>query len=544
MRGLRRPALARQAAPGHALAPAVPRAARAVHRLVALGVLRGGEGARRCLGVAARRLFFLVAFFSAPLADGGVSIARVVRTPRRRRARVTAAAGPGPPRKRRERGRTRRGTRSRRTRRARRTRRWRTRPPTRGGLAGNQTPPWAAALADARGHQGRGLVARHARDGWRNAHARVRGYPCEGTARAGVSQEFLEAKRVTPSVFIAKYRYNLNSRTLVWSPWFSLSIRRPRFFDWSKQVSGCDHSRCRFFFLSPKALLPRSVKSETSPHHQSGDARGAGGGHAAPVPEHGPPLGRGHKEGRRWHGASPRTVLRTAIGTLTFLLVVHHERRRERGTTESFAPFATLSHTRPSPHARCRRSRTREPQRQAPGRGDHRPRCGCSTTPARSATSSTKPARATAEGFVVRGMAFSPCSTSWPSGRATTSSSCISWAGVGTKASAANHAAPSGDGAGLARRAGGGSPLPRRKVRVGVLNTNKATTLYAHPEQSYVVSLCAARTGTGVQPNSTGRFSCFRSSPESPPGSRRTRARRAASLGEGAGAGGRAFDQP
>ena len=36
------------------------------------------------------------------------------------------------------------------------------------------------------------------------------------------------------------------------------------------------------------------------------------------------------------------------------------------------------------------------------------------------------------------------------------------------------------------------------KVRVGVLKTNKATTLYAHLEQSYVVSLCASPDGNGV----------------------------------------------
>ena len=122
----------------------------------------------------------------------------------------------------------------------------------------------------------------------------------QGTARAGVSQEFLEAKRVTPGVEIAKYIDidNLNSRTWVFP------VRYGPRFDCSKQVSGCDRSRCRFFFLHHQGLpsvLPRSVKGETSPHHQSGDARGAGGGHAAPVPEYGPPSGRGHKEG---HGDS------------------------------------------------------------------------------------------------------------------------------------------------------------------------------------------------------------------------------------------------
>ena len=208
----------------------------------------------------------------------------------------------------------------------------------------NQTPPWAAALADARGGT-KGVDSSLVMPG---TGGETRMPACEGTAqgtaRAGVSQEFLEAKRVTPSVFDREISMCLNSRTLVWSPWFSLSIRRPRFFDWSKQVSGCDHSRCRFFFLSPKALLPRSVKSETSPHHQSGDARGAGGGHAAPVPEHGPPSGRGHKEG---HGDSmvrpPSNGTANGDRNVDFsFLVVHLERRRERGTTESFCARSRL----------------------------------------------------------------------------------------------------------------------------------------------------------------------------------------------------------
>ena len=77
MRGLRGPALARQTAPCHALAPAVPRAARAVHGLVALGVLRGGEHAARCGGVFV--IFIVIAFRGIPLPDGGVFVARLGR---------------------------------------------------------------------------------------------------------------------------------------------------------------------------------------------------------------------------------------------------------------------------------------------------------------------------------------------------------------------------------------------------------------------------------------------------------------------------------
>jgi hypothetical protein len=82
MRGLFGPALARQTAPCHALAPAVPRAARAVHGLVArVLVLRGGEHAAGLRG-GVFTIFVVIASRGIPLADGGVFVARLSRVAR------------------------------------------------------------------------------------------------------------------------------------------------------------------------------------------------------------------------------------------------------------------------------------------------------------------------------------------------------------------------------------------------------------------------------------------------------------------------------
>ena len=138
-------------------------------------------------------------------------------------------------------------------------------------------------------HQRGGLIARHAGDGWGNAHDRVRGYRRGDRSRGSVESNAL----VHTKTFVVTARYGRNdSRT--WVEFAEASISR---IDPTKSGSATD--MCRFF--SAFRFPPSRSGERESPGRQSGDARGAGGGHAAPVPEHSPPAGRGHKEG---HGDS------------------------------------------------------------------------------------------------------------------------------------------------------------------------------------------------------------------------------------------------
>ena len=318
--GPRRPALARQAAPGHALTPAVPRAARAVHRLVALKVLRGGEGGTPSVGFPAARRFsrrvvadggVLVAFVSVArrvverartrpnrgpfrperpelrLAGdelGGrllaVDFARtepgVVRgealhlgaqrvvvarqrahpalqlahcTPQRLRrallrrcARVAAAAGPGPSARN-------AGSAGERAERRGRAGRGGARGVREDGARANQREGGPTGKPDvflgggARGlsvgHQGRGLVARRARDGWGSAHDRVRGY------RRGDRSRGSETK-------VLRYRLNVTAR-VCWN-------HEPR--------TGLDHSR------TPRGFI-RENDSRTSGFLRQSQVRSA-----------------------------------------------------------------------------------------------------------------------------------------------------------------------------------------------------------------------------------------------------------------------------
>ena len=137
VRGLRRPALARQAAPGHALAPAGGGAPRAPYIVSSHSGCSAEAKARADVWASPRDGFFFSSPFSRRLSPTEAFPSRESFERPVDAARASPRPpGPGPPRKRRERGRTRRGTRSRRTRRARRTRRWRTRPPTRGWPCG------------------------------------------------------------------------------------------------------------------------------------------------------------------------------------------------------------------------------------------------------------------------------------------------------------------------------------------------------------------------------------------------------------------------
>ena len=117
---------------------------------------------------------------------------------------------------------------------------------------------------------------------------------------------------------------------------------------------------------------------------------------------------------------------------------------------------------------------------------------------------STKPAQSDGpKNFVVRGMAFSPCSTKLAIGQSDNIVFVYKLgAEWGDKKSICNKFLQHHPVTALAWPAGRGGELAFAtadgKVRVGVLKTNKATTLYAHPEQSYVVSLCASPDGNGV----------------------------------------------
>ena len=117
---------------------------------------------------------------------------------------------------------------------------------------------------------------------------------------------------------------------------------------------------------------------------------------------------------------------------------------------------------------------------------------------------STKPAQSDGpKNFVVRGMAFSPCSTKLAIGQ---SDNIVfvyklgfEW---GDKKSICNKFLQHHPVTALAWPAGRAGELAFAtadgKVRVGTLKTNKASTLYAHPEQSYVVALASSPDGNGV----------------------------------------------
>ena len=117
---------------------------------------------------------------------------------------------------------------------------------------------------------------------------------------------------------------------------------------------------------------------------------------------------------------------------------------------------------------------------------------------------STKPAQSDGpKNFVVRGMAFSPCSTKLAIGQSDNIVFVYKLgAEWGDKKSICNKFLQHHPVTALAWPAERGGELAFAtadgKVRVGALKTNKATTLYAHPEQSYVVSLCASPDGNGV----------------------------------------------
>ena len=117
---------------------------------------------------------------------------------------------------------------------------------------------------------------------------------------------------------------------------------------------------------------------------------------------------------------------------------------------------------------------------------------------------STKPAQSDGpKNFVVRGMAFSPCSTKLAIGQSDNIVFVYKLgAEWGDKKSICNKFLQHHPVTALAWPAGRGGELAFAtadgKVRVGVLKTNKATTLYAHPEQSYVVALASSPDGNGV----------------------------------------------
>ena len=117
---------------------------------------------------------------------------------------------------------------------------------------------------------------------------------------------------------------------------------------------------------------------------------------------------------------------------------------------------------------------------------------------------STKPAQSDGpKNFVVRGMAFSPCSTKLAVGQSDNIVFVYKLgAEWGDKKSICNKFLQHHPVTALAWPAGRAGELAFAtadgKVRVGTLKTNKAATLYAHPEQSYVVALCASPDGTGV----------------------------------------------
>jgi len=117
---------------------------------------------------------------------------------------------------------------------------------------------------------------------------------------------------------------------------------------------------------------------------------------------------------------------------------------------------------------------------------------------------STKPAQSDGpKNFVVRGMAFSPCSTKLAIGQSDNIVFVyklgIEW---GDKKSICNKFLQHHPVTALAWPAGRAGELAFAtadgKVRVGTLKTNKASTLYAHPEQSYVVALASSPDGNGV----------------------------------------------
>ena len=117
---------------------------------------------------------------------------------------------------------------------------------------------------------------------------------------------------------------------------------------------------------------------------------------------------------------------------------------------------------------------------------------------------STKPAQSDGpKNFVVRGMAFSPCSTKLAIGQSDNIVFVYKLgAEWGDKKSICNKFLQHHPVTALAWPAGRAGELAFAtadgKVRVGTLKTNKATTLYAHPEQSYVVALASSPDGNGV----------------------------------------------
>ena len=132
---------------------------------------------------------------------------------------------------------------------------------------------------------------------------------------------------------------------------------------------------------------------------------------------------------------------------------------------------------------------------------------------------STKPAQSDGpKNFVVRGMAFSPCSTKLAVGQSDNIVFVYKLgAEWGDKKSICNKFLQHHPVTALAWPAGRAGELAFAtadgKVRVGTLKTNKAATLYAHPEQSYVVALCASPDGNGVcrnQPTFMDGYSSFR----------------------------------